>query len=1212
MRKRMLSMLLALCLVLSLLPAQVFAQEEPAVEEAIPAEMPAPEAPAEEPVPEMTEEVSTPVTEEAPETTEAAAETAPEADVAFSHAVSARWVNPLCTDMTTQAPETPVQRPRKRAPSGYVTLERASEILQTDLRYRRDMEDIHTYAPNDPSMSDEEFELYLNLLWEAVLLDAMAHTGDPNLGDYLAIHLASASGGISYDDSDPDTVYLQFVYSFEYFTDTSQESLVANGVDAFIKEFRTSNNLNATAYEKVEAIYTFLTENVKFDQAGLNNASDTLKNTAYGAMVEKSAVGPGFAALFYYMALKMEVDARIVVDENGHAWNIVAINGMYYHVDAAWDAKRVQAGQEWKYFLKCNQTMMADHTIPDIFLAPEFQEIYPPAKADYDGAYLTQGSYGTVSWTLTADGLLRVEGSGAIPSYQTLYELPIGWPHYTHLITAIEIGEGITEIGESVFQWCDAVTVSLPSTLRVIGSRAFEGCKSLTQIRIPASVKEIGEYAFGQTSKLESIEFDPRNANQSLKLDTYALGMCLALKEITLPDNVTVGDAAFYHCSAMKTIHFGKNTTLDARVFLYCTGLETVALPEGLKAVDNALFLECTSLKTVIFPEGFERIGTNMFVTCPSLEELTLPASVKQIGSEAFLECPKLKKIVFEGNCPDIDPQAFYTVTATAHYPLNKSGWTTAKLVDYGGKITWEPYRIEGAKFDIAFANMTLGNSLAMNFAFPQLGAENWEGAYAQIAKTYADGRGTKLITVPISQWGEATISGQKYYTIKFNGIAAKEMADEIYITIYNGQRKPISNNWEDSVRSYAMRTLNNPSTAPESLTMIVDLLNYGAAAQLSFGYDTGNLANSKLTAQQAAMATPSADAEDGRIKGENYLGTQLRLESQILLRMAFSNVTADMTAQVSFTDHYRRAQTYTIEGSKFEITGSTAVVMIDQIVVADARGDVTVQITDSEGNVVASATDSVAGYIARMRQEEEDPLYEAILKFADSAYRYFHPGSDRPSDAEHSELYIEGLSQSQVVQYFNEVCFGDEASGGVPYIRKWTQPICYRISGDIFESDFVILEAFVAQLNELEGFPGMHMEDGFAESNFTITFTNSGGIADISGDWSDYWIDDSVYKGAVALEHNENDGIFSGRLGVLKSMDQTSRTSELKEQLYKGLGPMTETVQRRDSIIYSEDSMVTELSQIDWLILKLLYSEAIRPGMDKNECEKVLRNLYW
>ena len=34
---------------------------------------------------------------------------------------------------------------------------------------------------------------------------------------------------------------------------------------------------------------------------------------------------------------------------------------------------------------------------------------------------------------------------------------------------------------------------------------------------------------------------------------------------------------------------------------------------------------------------------------------------------------------------------------------------------------------------------MTLGNSLAMNFAFPQLGAENWEGAYALIAKTYAD-----------------------------------------------------------------------------------------------------------------------------------------------------------------------------------------------------------------------------------------------------------------------------------------------------------------------------------------------------------------------------------------------------------------------------------------------------------------------------------------
>ena len=294
----------------------------------------------------------------------------------------------------------------------------------------------------------------------------------------------------------------------------------------------------------------------------------------------------------------------------------------------------------------------------------------------------------------------------------------------------------------------------------------------------------------------------------------------------------------------------------------------------------------------------------------------------------------------------------------------------------------------EYKRFDIAFANMTLGNSLAMNFAFPQDAMEDWDGCYAKIVKTYADGRANKEITIPYAQWGSAGINGVAHFALKFDGVAAKEMSDSVYVTIYDAQGNAISNTWEDSVRGYAMRTLNNPKTSKESAIMVVDLLNYGAAAQAYFNYNVGDLANNQMTEAQKALATQDAPAEDIRVKGPNYLGSNLGLESQILMRMAFKGTDTSMYATIEFTNHAGREIKVELEGSEF---GATGAITIDEIVIADGRKPVTVTIYNADGSVYASATDSMESYIARMRVDKYDPLFEAILKFSDSAYNFFH-----------------------------------------------------------------------------------------------------------------------------------------------------------------------------------------------------------------------------
>jgi len=63
--------------------------------------------------------------------------------------------------------------------------------------------------------------------------------------------------------------------------------------------------------------------------------------TAYGALVTGNAVGEGFAMAFKALCDELGLDCRVVlghIDGMVHAWNIVALEGDFYHIDVAMGA----------------------------------------------------------------------------------------------------------------------------------------------------------------------------------------------------------------------------------------------------------------------------------------------------------------------------------------------------------------------------------------------------------------------------------------------------------------------------------------------------------------------------------------------------------------------------------------------------------------------------------------------------------------------------------------------------------------------------------------------------------------------------------------------------------------------------------------------------------------------------------------------------------
>lgn len=210
-------------------------------------------------------------------------------------------------------------------------------------------------------------------------------------------------------------------------------------------------------------------------------------------------------------------------------------------------------------------------------------------------------------------------------------------------------------------------------------------------------------------------------------------------------------------------------------------------------------------------------------------------------------------------------------------------------------------------------------------------------------------------------------------------------------------------------------------------------------------------------------------------------------------------------------------------------------------------------------------------------------------------------------TEPEHSALYIPGLDVEDLLLYFNEVCLDSEfTNGGDPTrVQKWIQPIQYAIEGDPTDEDLEVLEGFVQWLNTVEGFPSIGLSDTPENANLRIHFTNQENLLDILG--SDY----ADVDGGVTFWY-ENDEIFDEVICIRTDLDQYLRNSVILEEIYNGLGPVQDTLLRSDSIIYQEYSEPQSLTETDELILKLLYHPRILCGMDAQDCENVIRELYY
>ena len=239
-------------------------------------------------------------------------------------------------------------------------------------------------------------------------------------------------------------------------------------------------------------------------------------------------------------------------------------------------------------------TSLAAVSIPDsvttvgdqAFAASGLTEVtVPGCRSMGDGVFESCRSLGSV--TIADDVAMIPEGIfsgcssldeivfGEDPSLRTIEAQAFAGTAFT----AFTIPEGVTTVDATAFSGCTALqTVGIPSTLRDMGERPFEGCSSLTSFTVSA---DSSVYA-----SVDGVLYS-KDLGTLVRYPSAA-----ASAEFSVPEGTeTISAGAFEHAGSLMTVEIPQSVmTIGAEAFLGCSGLRSVAIASQELTVGDGAF----------------------------------------------------------------------------------------------------------------------------------------------------------------------------------------------------------------------------------------------------------------------------------------------------------------------------------------------------------------------------------------------------------------------------------------------------------------------------------------------------------------------------------------------------------------------------------------------------------------------------------------------
>ena len=510
-------------------------------------------------------------------------------------------------------------------------------------------------------------------------------------------------------------------------------------------------------------------------------------------------------------------------------------------------------------------------------------------------------------------------------------------------LKSVTIAEGVTTIDYYAFNNCAALeTIVIPKSVTSIStSSTFNGCNNLKLVICKSTTIANGitsAMAFGNLCNAACTVVIPSNATPSTYLtDTYPVS------ETALIDG---GNYVIYSLSE----HTWVDSTITEMVPCVSDGLvrstcstcgayKDTIIPCHNKVLHDAKDPTCTDIGWYEY-ETCSRCDYTTYKEIASLGHDEISHNAKDptctdIGWYEYETCSRCdyttyKEIAATGvhnhvgivTKPTCTDQGYTTYTCsmcgdsyTDDY-VKANGHTFGEWIidvnstetevgskyrecDCGAKVTG----VIPQTLKFATAALTLQSNIAINFKVnaAMFTTYGYTDAYAVFRFYDADGNFEETV---VTEYRIEEGTGR--YLFDFENIAPNRLNDTVEGTLfakYDGEWYQ-SATVSYSAATYCYRQLNNAAVSSndayaELRTLIVDLLNYGTAAQKHTGYRTDALANANLTETQAAWGTStsrklvnSQNAFYETIENPSapWKGAGLNLKDAVVIRLKFES----------------------------------------------------------------------------------------------------------------------------------------------------------------------------------------------------------------------------------------------------------------------------------------------------------------------------------